>query len=229
MAKPKLVNAFVAVAFASLLLGWVFFVISLANVLLYRADICLNYWIPVGAVLVFFGACAKLIFTKRNPSNVIASVLIISSAVVSFGALPFFEGLVEFSGGVLCRTHMDRVRDAIGRYAALHGGQLPPVQSWASVLLEEDSGQSPLTRDDFRCPYAPRDECSYCLNMSIAQMKFDEMPVDAVLLFESRGGWDCAGGTAVMEASRNGDYHWMNVDGRYRRAKRGSALDIKWK
>ena len=76
-------------------------------------------------------------------------------------------------------------------YADEHGGAYPPPEKWCDVLVEWSGGH---LREALRYPRGEREGCPYAMNPHAAGCGAP----DVVLLFESRPGWNQAGGPELL-------------------------------
>jgi hypothetical protein len=82
-------------------------------------------------------------------------------------------------------------------YADEHGSTYPSPEKWCDVLVEWSGGH---LRDALRYPKGEREGCPYAMNPHA----HPHSPSDVVFLFESRPGWNQAGGPELLTTENHG-------------------------
>ena len=101
----------------------------------------------------------------------------------------------------------------------------PTTSKWCDLLIE----CTEVTEKEFRCPGASEGPCNYAMNKNIEKLGITAPP-DIVLLFETRPGWNQAGGPEILTT----DNHYgdgCNVlfnDGHVEFVKAEDINGLKW-
>ncbi len=108
-------------------------------------------------------------------------------------------------------------------YADEHGGAYPPPEKWCDVLLEWSAGH---LREALRYPRGEREGCPYAMNPHAAGCG----KPDVVLLFESRPGWNQAGGLELLTVEDHEDegYNVLFINGTVRFIQADEVVGLNW-
>jgi hypothetical protein len=108
-----------------------------------------------------------------------------------------------------CAATLKGLADALTIYIANHQNNLPPADSWCDVLIEEPG----ITHEHFICgrSNAKMGQSSYSLNKHIIGKNYDELPIDTVILFESKPGWNQIGGDELLAPENHRQHPGCNV------------------
>ncbi len=79
-------------------------------------------------------------------------------------------------------------------YTEGHEGKFPPPAQWCDVLVKEFEGDSGFKKDLFQCPGVEAGPCNYTMNPNADPNGSGGI----VLLFESKPGWNQAGGLELL-------------------------------
>ena len=78
-------------------------------------------------------------------------------------------------------------------YANEYDEKYPDTSQWCDLLIEH----ADVPESIFRCKGAPEGPCNYAMNKNIEELGANAPP-DMVLLFETSGGWNQAGGPEIL-------------------------------
>jgi len=127
-----------------------------------------------------------------------------------------------------CGIHFLELSKAILTYAEDHNGMCPTPSQWCDLLVND--ANVPL--EYFRCPVAdtPRGQCSYALNKYLVGADLRRLPLDQVLLFESKSGWNQVGGPELLNMGNHEDNRcYVSFVGLHAEFIRAASLfRLKW-
>ncbi|MCP4261346.1 MAG: hypothetical protein GY774_28175 [Planctomycetes bacterium] len=97
---------------------------------------------------------------------------------------------------IIYMAKLQMLRIAMQIYADDYNGMYPTPEKWCDLLVQYLKMES----DKFICrgSDAKKGESSYALNENIAGKNSSEIPKDIVLLFETKGSWNQAGGPEIL-------------------------------
>jgi prepilin-type processing-associated H-X9-DG protein len=137
-------------------------------------------------------------------------------------ALNHVKGIAQ---KVVCETNLKSLSIAMMVYANDYDDKVATADEWCDLLVQE----ADVAAKSFRCPAAPEGECNYALNKNFRKMNIPE-PARTVAIFESRPGWNQAGGPELLTTEyHNGE--GCNVafgDGRVEFIKSDRIDDLYW-
>jgi len=109
-------------------------------------------------------------------------------------------------------------------YMDEHGGAYPPADKWCDVLIELVSRDA--SGDIFKCPTGGKGRCDYAMNSRVDRWSAPNV----VLLFESTGGWNLAGGPELLTTKHHKDMGCsvLFVDGHVEFVKTGLIPRLRW-
>jgi hypothetical protein len=121
-------------------------------------------------------------------------------------------------------TNLRLLGENLRLYADEHGGAYPPSEKWCDVLVEWSGG---YLRDALRYPKGEREGCPYAMNPHADPVG----PSGVVLLFESRPGWNQAGGPELLTTENHaGRGCWVVfADGQAKFVAVAEIPRLKWK
>lgn len=97
-----------------------------------------------------------------------------------------------------CAMKMRRIANAMRIYADRHDGKLPLPALWCDELHELGC----LDKSDFCCSYSSYKKSDFAMNKNLEKAgKF--IPRDVVVLFESKPGWNRAGGPEMINTENH--------------------------
>ena len=114
-------------------------------------------------------------------------------AISILSALPS-ESLVRRQR-ITCRLNGQILGKQIVAFAKQEG-RFPEASNWCDIAVTTFS----LSPRQLACPILPgSNTCGQAYNGHVAGRKVSEVPGDCVLLFESRAGWNAAGGSGLFQ------------------------------
>jgi hypothetical protein len=122
-----------------------------------------------------------------------------------------------------CLDNMKQIALCLHVAASENGEKLPQANRWCDAIAQQipDPGV-------FACPRAGRQRCGYGFNARLSGVDITKARGDAVMLFESKDGWNLSGSRAEM-LSRHGEvYHVALLDGSARQVAASELSKLRW-
>ncbi len=94
---------------------------------------------------------------------------------------------------MVCGNNLGGLTKAMIVYAGENGDKYPTSSQWCDLLMQNMD----IPAKQFRCKGASEGPCNYAMNINIEKLGPDAPP-DMVLLFESKPGWNQAGGPELL-------------------------------
>ncbi|HUW17837.1 MAG TPA: DUF4190 domain-containing protein [Sedimentisphaerales bacterium] len=148
---------------------------------------------------------------------------LVLAAVVTYGLF----AVRSASFRVFCRTQLSSLGKALSSYAESHNAKYPSACDWCDLLIQSELAgdiqffcKEAMVRGDIqRCNYAMNPECE------------PDSPGDVVLLFETKAGWNQAGGPEILTTENHEDEGcWVTCnDTSVRFVRTGELGRLKWK
>ena len=133
----------------------------------------------------------------------IAIAGIITSAIFML-VLPFYamvlSGMSKAKSraqSILCINNVKQLSLAAHMYSMNNKDQFPTT-NWCD-LIQTNVG----TARAFQCSLDPASRCGFAFNIKLSGKKTDEVNSQTVLFFESKAGWNAAGGTELMSSGHH--------------------------
>ena len=122
---------------------------------------------------------------------------------------------------IVCMVNLKTLGAAMNIYAEANGGAYPSADRWCDLLV----GQY-VPEKCFKCPAGGKGQCDYAMNPRADRWSAP----DVVLLFESTGGWNQAGGAELMTTTHHEDQgcNVLFVDGSVGAVKAEAIPRLKW-
>ena len=95
---------------------------------------------------------------------------------------------------VMCINNLKQLGLATMTYTEVNDDKFPTPDKWCDLLER-------YTRDDrlYVCPTAKQEKCSYSINKNLPKIRSQiRKPGEMILLFESKPGWNQAGGPELL-------------------------------
>jgi hypothetical protein len=178
-------------------------------------------------------AIVALVKIGNSAGRLKGTGLAIAGICVPIVLLPFGMGMLmpalarvrQVAFRMTCGSNLHSLGIAMRAYAADNNGQFPTSSQWCDLLLRTMN----VTPEMFRCKGGGGERCNYALNENIDGLGFNA-PGDMVLLFESRPGWNRAGGPEILTT----DYHQQEgcnvvfVDGTTMFIRGPGLAELRW-
>ena len=132
----------------------------------------------------------------------------------------------ERSVQIVCMLHLKSMAVSFRLYSDDFDGCLPGTESWCDALGKYMSPRMLI------CPgsNAREDQSSYAMNEYLEGRKLAGLPPDLVLLFESKPGWNKAGGPEILttENHEGKGCNVLFVDGHVKFIGADKISELKW-
>ena len=154
-----------------------------------------------------------------------AFMLFVSLAIAAGLLLPALAKAKQKAEFGNCENNVKQISLAIRLYADENEGKCPQAVNWCDAIL--GNLNSP---DTLRCPQRRGDKSSYAFNAKLAGRTLSAIPPDTVILFESSGGWNFAGGAkdVISKPPHGQKYVFGFVDGTVRQFTKDEMQDLRW-
>lgn len=145
---------------------------------------------------------------------------------VNFSPQPVFsQDQDQGSRTERCEENVRLLTDGALRYAASHNGRLPDASNWCDLLQVYLPSLGNL-----KCPYdGSSSRCSYSFNQAISGLLTNKVNSNTVVIFESRSGWNLAGGADQLRARHGGRAMVGYADGRTSRVRSNESASLRWR
>jgi hypothetical protein len=122
----------------------------------------------------------------------------------------------------VCRMNLSRLGEAMAAYCKTHDGKYPTPEMWCDLLVAE-GGRLPAAT--FLCSKGEDGRCHYAMNL----LADPRGAPDVVLLFESGGGWNQAGGPELLTTEHHRVCNVLLVDGSVATVGPDEIGGLKWR
>jgi prepilin-type processing-associated H-X9-DG protein len=110
------------------------------------------------------------------------------------------------------------------RYAASHNGRLPNASNWTDTVQVYLPSLGTL-----KCPAdGSNTRCSYCFNAALSELLTNQVATNAVIIFESRSGWNLSGGVNQLRPRHGGKAVVGFADGTTSQVRPEQAATLRW-
>jgi hypothetical protein len=163
-------------------------------------------------------------------SGLVLAVMFLFLPIFAAILFPVFAQAREKARATVCMTHLRQLGMAMSMYTEDYDGHWPRRQNWSdSVLPYVRTPQSVTAPTVFQCPSLPNQPGAYTYNgwmSSVSNGRIASLYKTAVL-FDSRGGWNRAGGPAAADPRHSGGLYMLFAAGNTRWMR---SLDgVVWK
>ena len=139
--------------------------------------------------------------------------------------LPALAKAKQRAQSINCVNNVKQLGLAARIYASDHGDAFPDAAKWCE-LIQNDVG-SP---NAFQCPADPGLRCAFAYNRKLDGWKVSEANPQTVLFFESRAGWNAAGGPGLFAAHKHSTTRIVVgfADGSVQQLPRSQLDTLRW-
>ncbi|HNS21589.1 MAG TPA: hypothetical protein PKH24_13880 [Sedimentisphaerales bacterium] len=145
------------------------------------------------------------------------SVVLLAATVVRLWPSPR-EGKAPITA---CRMNLSCLGKAMAAYCRIHDEKYPTPEKWCDLLIAEVKG---LPAGAFRCSKGKDGRCHYAMNPLADPCGAP----DVVLLFESKPGWNQAGGPELLTTEHHDVCNVLLVDGSVMTVGPDEIGGLKW-
>jgi len=203
----------------------VLFILPLLQLRIYAA--CMADCAPRLAFLVLCFLLGPLlgiasILRIRKDNRLVFKIIVIYIAVLSLITSGYIAAAKSFTR-VDCEKNLRIISHAIWAYCEDNNWRFPTADNWCSLLVKNNG----IQRGRFICKSAERGLSNYAINPNATPTS----PKNMVLLFETKGGWNQAGGPELLTLdNHNGDgCNVMFVNGYVGFVEARWVEALKWK
>jgi len=125
----------------------------------------------------------------RKDKGLVSKIIIIYIAVLSLITSGYIVAAKSFSHED-CEENLRIISHAMWAYVDNNGGKFPTADKWCSLLVQNTG----LRRGRFICKSAKWGMSNYAINPNAGL----DSPENMILLFETKGGWNQAGGPELL-------------------------------
>lgn len=158
---------------------------------------------------------------------------ICASGFMLLFALPIFAALLlpalararERAQTINCVSNVKQLALAARVYAVDHGDTFPSAANWCDAI--QSQAASPGI---FQCPADPGLRCAFAYNRNVDGRKDNEVNPRTVLFFESRAGWNAAGGPELFAPHKHSRTRIVVgfADGSVQQLPRSQLDSLRW-
>lgn len=112
--------------------------------------------------------------------------------------MPALARVRQISYQMVCGTNMSGLGKAMLIYASDNDDMYPTPSGWCDLLIEHCD----VSEKMFRCKGTCEGSCNYVMNKNVEELGVNSPP-DMVLLFESKPGWNQAGGPEILSTDNH--------------------------
>jgi type II secretory pathway pseudopilin PulG len=134
----------------------------------------------------------------------VSGVLVLMLPIMAALLLPALATAKSKAQSIQCMNNVKQLNLAIMMFANDNNEQLPTPSRWCDDIQRYVGGAASV----FHCAAQTGHECSYAFNASLADKKLSDVtaPAQTVLVFESNGGSNRAGGPEIAARNHRGDF-----------------------
>ena len=163
-------------------------------------------------------------------SGLVLAVMFLFVPIVAAVLFPVFAAAREKARAGVCITHMRQVGMAMSLYREDYDDHWPRRQNWCdSVLPYVRTAQGSPAAIVFQCPSLPNQPGAQSYNGLLSAVSNSRItsPSYTAAVFDSRGGWNLAGGAAAADPRHSGGLYMLFAAGNTRWLR---SLDgVVWK
>jgi prepilin-type processing-associated H-X9-DG protein len=187
---------------------------------------------------IIFGIVA-LVNISKSTGKLKGIGLAVAGIALPFVLVPFFALLMGIFMPALARTrqialrthcavNLNQISCMMIMYAGENDGKFPTADRWCELLIEHAGAK----RSTFHCKAsaAPPHTCSYAMNKNVENFDKNNIPPDMVLIFETKPGFNQAGGPELLTTDNHQGEgcNVVFVDGHVRFIKTRNLDQLKW-
>jgi Domain of unknown function (DUF4190) len=188
----------------------------------------------VTGVTALFGLVTGIVASRKinhsrgrlQGSGLATGGIIFSCLALGFVVLilPAIIKAKELADQINCVNNLSNLQRAIRSYAANHEGRLPQAANWCDAIAPYVGS----TNTFFQCPTKSKLRCAYAYNSNLSGKTTNQVDSQTVVLFESDGGWNFAGGQTQMVTNRHHGTIVSPVDGSVRWVRSSELGTLRW-
>jgi len=162
-------------------------------------------------------------------AGTIVSAVVLLLALVAAAVVPgMLAKAKQKANHIRCMNNVKQLNLGLMMYASDNNDRLPSGTNWCDVLM-------PYVKEEktYVCSSGKPDQrCHYAFNVKLAgrEMKDIQTPSQTVLIFETDGGWNAAGGEELLPAKprHSGAYAVGFADGHAELVRAARLEKLRW-
>jgi len=133
-----------------------------------------------------------------------SGVLVLMIPIMAAMLLPALAKAKAKAQSIHCMNNVKQLNLAIMMYANDNNEQLPPPGQWCDAIRRYTGG----SQATFHCATQPGQDCTYAFNGKLEEKKTSDLtaPGQTVMVFESNGGPNRAGGPEIAARNHSGGF-----------------------
>ena len=160
--------------------------------------------------------------------TIVSAAFLLFAPIMAAMLLPALAKAKQKTSSIQCMNNLKQLSLGIIMYANDNKDVFPSGTSWCDLIMPYEKASQP-----FVCPQGkPGQRSHYAFNAKLAgrQLKDVQAPAETVLVFETDGGWNMAGGRELLPAiPRHGGAHAIGfADGHVEIVRPARLQKLRW-
>jgi prepilin-type processing-associated H-X9-DG protein len=160
--------------------------------------------------------------------TVVSGVFLLLAPISLALVLPAFARAKQKASAVQCMNNVRQLNLGLIMYANDNKDVFPSGTKWCDLIMPYEKASTP-----FVCPLGKAGKrCHYAFNAKLVgrELKDVQSPAQTVLIFETDGGWNVAGGRELLPATprHNGAHAIGFVDGHSEIVRPARLQQLRW-
>ena len=160
--------------------------------------------------------------------TIVSSAFLLLMPIPAALLLPALAKAKQKATSISCMSNVKQLNLGVLMYASDNKDTFPSGTSWCDALMPYVQN-----KNTYLCPQGKADQRShYALNAKLAgrEMKEVQAPAETVLIFETDGGWNVAGGRELLatKARHSGAYAVGFADGHAEMVRPARLEKLRW-
>lgn len=161
--------------------------------------------------------------------TIVSGIFLIMLPILAAMLLPAVASAKQKAMEINCMTNEKQLAQAVLMYSNDNTNHMPPAAKWCDAI-------KPLVGSDtvFRCVFFPNpsNRSDYAFNSKLDGLELGKVNPQAVMIFESDGGWNANGGKELLPAKarhgRGNTYIVAFVDGHVEAVTQSRLNTLRW-
>jgi prepilin-type processing-associated H-X9-DG protein len=160
--------------------------------------------------------------------TVVSAAFLLFAPIMATLLLPAFAKAKQKASAVQCMNNLKQLNLGLIMYANDNKDLFPSGVKWCDLIMPYEKTSQP-----FVCPQGkPGQRCHYAFNAKLVgrELKDVQSPAQTVLIFETDGGWNVAGGRELLPSTprHNGAHAIGFVDGHVEILQPARLQQLRW-
>ena len=160
--------------------------------------------------------------------TIVSAAFLLLAPIPAALLLPALAKAKQKAQSIQCMNNVKQLNLGLIMYADDHKNLFPAGTNWCDALMPYVKNQA-----TYLCPQGkPGQRCHYAFNAKLVghEMKEVQSPAETVLVFESDGGWNVAGGPELFPATprHSGAYAVGFADGHAEMVRSARLQKLRW-